>query len=168
MGSFYETENLRLGPFRVAFTVKSQAVDYLLNVAHLSIFRVLMKVKFDAYVLWPLAKRVWNWIVYWSTARNFTVHIIWEGHKNLCNRQFLWPSQKSWTLWYLVFINNQAKMMLWIYTVLFHNFFFKLQLCFVPNVHCTKIRDNSPQDLNTMNLAVWYKKLTTIYLLGRA
>ena len=51
MGSFYETENLRLGPFRVALTVKSQAVDYLLNVAHLSIFRLLMKVKFDAYVL---------------------------------------------------------------------------------------------------------------------
>ena len=32
-----------------------------------------MKGKFDAYVLWPLAKRVQNWIVDWFTARNFTV-----------------------------------------------------------------------------------------------
>ena len=34
-----------------------------------------MKGKFDAYVLWPLAKRVKNWIVDRSTARNFTVCI---------------------------------------------------------------------------------------------
>ena len=32
-----------------------------------------MKWKFDAYVLWPLAKRVQNWIVDWSTARDFTI-----------------------------------------------------------------------------------------------
>ena len=32
-----------------------------------------MKEKFDAYVLWPLAQRVQNWIVDWSTARDFTV-----------------------------------------------------------------------------------------------
>ena len=32
-------------------------------VAHLRIFRLLMKGKFDAYVLWPSVKRVQNWIV---------------------------------------------------------------------------------------------------------
>ena len=39
----------------------------------LRIFRLFMKGKFDAYVLWPLAKRVQNWIVDRSTARGFTV-----------------------------------------------------------------------------------------------
>ena len=33
-----------------------------------------MKGKFDAYVLWPLAKKFQNWIVDRSTARNFTVY----------------------------------------------------------------------------------------------
>ena len=32
-------------------------------VAHTRIFRMFMKVKFDAYVLWPLAKMFQNWIV---------------------------------------------------------------------------------------------------------
>ena len=32
-----------------------------------------MQGKFDAYVLWPLAKRIQNWIVDQSTARDFTV-----------------------------------------------------------------------------------------------
>ena len=32
-----------------------------------------MKEKFDAYVLWPLAKEFQKWIVDQSTARNFTV-----------------------------------------------------------------------------------------------
>ena len=32
-----------------------------------------MERKFDAYVLWPLAKRVKNWIVDRFTARNFMV-----------------------------------------------------------------------------------------------
>ena len=39
-------------------------------VAHSRIFKLG---KFDAYVLWPLAKRVQNWIVDWFTARDFTV-----------------------------------------------------------------------------------------------
>ena len=43
-------------------------------VAHPSIFRLFMKGKFDAYVLWSLAQRVQNWIVDRSTARNFTVY----------------------------------------------------------------------------------------------
>ena len=33
------------------------------KVAYPSIFRLFMKGKFDAYVLWPLAQRVQNWIV---------------------------------------------------------------------------------------------------------
>jgi hypothetical protein len=32
-----------------------------------------MKAKFDAYVLWPLERSIQNWIVDWSTARNFMV-----------------------------------------------------------------------------------------------
>ena len=32
-----------------------------------------MKGKFDAYILWPLAKKFQNWIVDRSTARDFTV-----------------------------------------------------------------------------------------------
>ena len=45
-------------------------------VAHFQIFRSLMKGKFDAYVLWPLAKKFQNWIVDRSTALNFTVHVL--------------------------------------------------------------------------------------------
>ena len=37
------------------------------------IFRKFMKGKFDAYVLWPLAKRFQFWIVDRSTAHDFTV-----------------------------------------------------------------------------------------------
>ena len=32
-----------------------------------------MKGKFDAYLLWPLAKKIENWIVDRSTAHNFMV-----------------------------------------------------------------------------------------------
>ena len=53
------------------YTAKSRAVVFWL-VAHLEIFRLFMKAKFDAYVLWPLA-RVQNWIEERSTARNFAV-----------------------------------------------------------------------------------------------
>ena len=35
-----------------------------------------MKGKFDAYVLWPLAKKLQNWIVDRSTARDFTVDFL--------------------------------------------------------------------------------------------
>ena len=47
-------------------------------VAHLRIFRLFMKGKIDDYVLWLLAKRVQNWIVDRSSARDFTVC------KNIC------------------------------------------------------------------------------------
>ena len=45
-------------------------------VAHPSIFRLFMKGKFDAFVLWPLAKIVQNWIVDRSTARDFKVSVL--------------------------------------------------------------------------------------------
>jgi hypothetical protein len=44
-----------------------------LLIAHFQIFRGLIKGKFDAYVLWPLAKKFQNWIIDRSTARDFTV-----------------------------------------------------------------------------------------------
>ena len=52
--------------------VESRSTSWL--VAHSRIFRLFMKGKFDAYLLWPLDKRVQNWIVARlarSTARNF-------------------------------------------------------------------------------------------------
>ena len=42
-------------------------------VAHIMIFRRFMKGKFNANVLWPLAKKFQNWIVDQSTAHDFTV-----------------------------------------------------------------------------------------------
>ena len=54
--------------------VSSSRLSWL--VAHLRIFRLFMKGKFDVYVLWPLAKRVQNWIVDRFTARDFTLLMI--------------------------------------------------------------------------------------------
>ena len=51
-------------------------------VAQFQIFRRLMKGKFDAYVLWPLAKKFQNWIVDRSTSCNFTVFTYM--HNNTC------------------------------------------------------------------------------------
>ena len=48
---------------------------YNLRCRGFQIFRRLMKGNFDAYVLWPLTKKFQNWIVDWSTARDFTVVI---------------------------------------------------------------------------------------------
>ena len=59
-------------------------------VAHLRIFRLLMKGKFDAYVLWPLAKWVQNWIVDRSTARDFTVYPNQNQCKNIFFKSKLW------------------------------------------------------------------------------
>ena len=42
-------------------------------VAHLRISRLFMKGNFDAYVLWPWAKKVENWIIDWSNAHDFMV-----------------------------------------------------------------------------------------------
>ena len=53
-------------------TIKSWAI-LSRSVAHLRIFRLFMREKFDAYVWWPLAKRIQNWIVDWSTPREFMV-----------------------------------------------------------------------------------------------
>ena len=58
--------------------VTSSRLSWL--VAHFHIFRLLMKGNFDAYVLWPLDKMVQNWIVDWSTARDFMVSEIVLGY----------------------------------------------------------------------------------------
>ena len=49
---------------------------------HSRIFRLFVKGKFDAYVLWPLAKRNQNWIVDRSTACDFTVYVIMDHYEN--------------------------------------------------------------------------------------
>jgi len=64
-------------------------------VAHLRIFRLFMKGKFDAYVLWPLAKRVQNWIVDRSTARDFTVYGIFLQGPSFFGLKFF-RDQISW------------------------------------------------------------------------
>ena len=61
--------------------VASSSLSWL--VAHFQIFRRLTKGKFDAYVLWPLAKKFQNWIVDRSTARNFTVACILSFCQNI-------------------------------------------------------------------------------------
>ena len=58
-----------------------------------------MKGKFDAYLLWPLAKRVQNLIVVWFTVRNYrtrtiitrglyTLYSIFEGQKGFFKELF--------------------------------------------------------------------------------
>ena len=42
-----------------------------------------MKGKFDACILWPLAKRVPNWIVGQSTVGDFIVIQNWESLQNI-------------------------------------------------------------------------------------
>ena len=53
-------------------------------VAQSRIFWHIMKGNFDVHLLRPLAKRVQNWIVDRSTARNFTVH---EFLKNIASKK---------------------------------------------------------------------------------
>ena len=65
--SFLASPNIQSKYRRVATSRLSQLV------AHSRIFRLFIKRKFDAYVLWPLAKIVQNWIVDRPTASNFTV-----------------------------------------------------------------------------------------------
>ena len=79
-----------------------------------------MKGKFDAYILWPLAQRVQNWIADRSTARDFTVfttlkdliypklrvyqislsqktmRYVWTKHKAKSTR--LWIITSNWNL----------------------------------------------------------------------
>ena len=52
-------------------------------VAYLRIFRMFMKGKFEAYVLWPLAKSFQDWIVAWSTACDVTVCYISQSNARL-------------------------------------------------------------------------------------
>ena len=66
-------------------------------VAHPMIFRLLMKGKFDAYVFWPLAKRVQKWIIARPTVRDYSVFYFFDtalrimNFKNLaCKKHILW------------------------------------------------------------------------------
>ena len=56
-------------------TLKLRAVDLSQLVAHSRIFRLFIKGKFKAYLLWPLAKRVQSWIVDLFTSCDFMVNI---------------------------------------------------------------------------------------------
>jgi hypothetical protein len=68
-----------------------------------------MKGKFDAYVLWPLAKSVQNWIVHQSTARDFTVnknaffYIFYSlvPKIEICLKYFLERNPQKQPLWYI-------------------------------------------------------------------
>ena len=57
---------IEIWSYKIYRKVASSSMSWL--VAHLMIFRNLMKGKFDAYVVWPLAKKIQNWIVDRSTA----------------------------------------------------------------------------------------------------
>ena len=64
--------NLKIPPSNQDYRkVASSRLSWL--VAHSRIFRLFMKGKFDACVLWPFIKRVQNWIVDQSSACDFTV-----------------------------------------------------------------------------------------------
>ena len=55
-----------------------------------------MKGKFDAYVLWPLFKRVQNWIIARSTARDFKVCIFEIPiSTKLTEKNSNWKTKKS-------------------------------------------------------------------------
>ena len=63
-----------------------------------------MKGKFDAYVLWPMAKWVQIWIVDGSTARNFTVNHnlifvpwVWIFNLGMIEPLALTILQQNWT-----------------------------------------------------------------------
>ena len=70
-------------------------------VAHSRIFRLFMKGKFDAYVLWPLTKRVQNWIVDRSTARDFTVCTM--NHSSSKGAKVNFSCQESFELFWFFF-----------------------------------------------------------------
>ena len=76
-------------------TARLRAVDLSRLVAHLRIFRLFMKGKFDAYVLWPLAQRVQNWIIDRCDARDFTVtDQIWSDRIITKNHLFsMWATK---------------------------------------------------------------------------
>ena len=52
-----------------------------------------MKVKFDVYVLWPLAKKFQNWIVDRSTARDITVYQVAKDYNIQILNQLNWNAQ---------------------------------------------------------------------------
>ena len=93
-------------------------------VAHSRIFRLFMKGKFDAYVLWPLAKRVQNWMVGRSTAPDFTVFIFFIK-KNVVNHQYYKNSREMWKC--RCMYNRKLLFLKWFYSIL-RGWFLKWQL----------------------------------------
>ena len=70
----YEISQLQEEMLKCSFWIYfSPLCEMFRLVVYFQIFRRLMKGKFDAYALWPLAKKFQNWIVDRSTARDFTV-----------------------------------------------------------------------------------------------
>ena len=92
-------------------------------VAQFQIFRRLMKAKFYAYVLLPLAKKFQNWIVDQSTARDFLVPEIDTQVQNdhgVLGRLFSSTDLRHrtglmstpWSLWTSIFTLGFWKMMM--------------------------------------------------------
>ena len=102
--------------------VGSSSLSWL--VAHFWVFRLFMKGKFDAYVLWPLAKSVQNWMVSQSTAPDFTVFIFFIK-KNVVNHQYYKNSREMWK--YRCMYNRKLLFLKWFYSIL-RGWFLKWQL----------------------------------------
>ena len=70
-----------------------------------------MKGKFDAYVLWPLAQRVQNWIVDQSTARDFTV-IVNFITKKLKSKHTSLKKYTNWAklVYFFLFLREQEEL----------------------------------------------------------
>ena len=78
LGSSQQTSYLFCEGFSRYRKVVSSRLSWL--VAHLRIFKPYMKGKFDAYVLWPLVKRVQSWIVDRSSDRDFMIGYRKDNH----------------------------------------------------------------------------------------
>ena len=73
-------------------------------VANPSIFRLFIRGKFDAYVMWSLAQRVRNWIVGRSTVRDFMVFMSWAFAFSQFSKLIHGCIQKNWHVIFFTFI----------------------------------------------------------------
>ena len=107
-----------------------------------------MKGKFDAKILYPLAKRVQNWIVTWSTVRNYMEIIQVVYFQIVYTTKFL--KIFEWKFYLTVFlcrknlsnflINWQTKETFWRWVICTRYIFFKLPAFYCKNISWTKIR----------------------------
>ena len=69
-------------------------------IVHPRIFKMFMKGKFDAYVLWHLARKFQNWIVVWSTACDFMVVAICQKTElyTICSQVKLELNSSLWQI----------------------------------------------------------------------